>query len=74
MAERVPVAGLGLTGGDTAVHVARRLGATGLLVCDELEQGVVVTQGPGAETFAEVTVQVDARGHRDCASWYPATT
>ena len=37
-----PVAGLVLTGGDTAVHVARRLGATGLLVEDELEPGVVL--------------------------------
>jgi uncharacterized protein YgbK (DUF1537 family) len=54
-AERVPVAGLVLTGGDTAVHVARRLGATGLLVCDELEPGVVVGRLLGPRRFQIVT-------------------
>jgi uncharacterized protein YgbK (DUF1537 family) len=48
-------AGLVLTGGDTAVHVARRLGATGLLVEDELEPGVVIGRLLGPQSFRVVT-------------------
>ena len=44
-----------LTGGDTAVHVARRLGATGLLVEDELEPGVVLGRLIGPHPFRIVT-------------------
>ena len=54
-AERAAVAGLVLTGGDTAVHVARRLGATGLLVEDELEPGVVVGRLLAPRRFRIVT-------------------
>jgi uncharacterized protein YgbK (DUF1537 family) len=54
-AERAAVAGLVLTGGDTAVHVARRLGATGLLVEDELEPGVVVGRLLGPRPYRIVT-------------------
>jgi uncharacterized protein YgbK (DUF1537 family) len=52
---RAAVAGLVLTGGDTAVHVARRLGATGLLVEDELEPGVVAGRLIGPRRFRIVT-------------------
>ena len=54
-AERAAVGGLVLTGGDTAVHVARRLGATGLLVEDELEPGVVVGRLLGPRRYRIVT-------------------
>jgi uncharacterized protein YgbK (DUF1537 family) len=46
---RTAVAGLVLTGGDTARAVARRLGATGVLVDDELEPGVVTGRLVGTE-------------------------
>ena len=49
------ITGLVLTGGDTAVHVARRLGATGLLVEDELEPGVVFGRLIGPHPFRIVT-------------------
>lgn len=53
--ERAAVGALVLTGGDTAVHVARRLGATGLIVEDELEPGVVVGRLLGPRRFRIVT-------------------
>jgi len=53
--ERTTVAGLVLTGGDTAVHVARRLGATGLLVDGELEPGVVAGRLLGSRPYRIVT-------------------
>ena len=54
-AERAAAGGLVLTGGDTAVHVARRLGATGLLVEDELEPGVVAGRLLGPRPYRIVT-------------------
>jgi uncharacterized protein YgbK (DUF1537 family) len=53
--ERTAVAGLVLTGGDTARAVARRLGATGLLVARELEPGVVAGRLLGPRRFRMVT-------------------
>jgi 4-hydroxythreonine-4-phosphate dehydrogenase len=53
--EHTAVAGLVLTGGDTAVHVARRLGATGLRVEDELEPGVVLGRLVGPRPYRTVT-------------------
>jgi uncharacterized protein YgbK (DUF1537 family) len=53
--EHMALAGLVLTGGDTAVHVARRLGATGLLVEDELEPGVVSGRLIGPRRYRIVT-------------------
>jgi uncharacterized protein YgbK (DUF1537 family) len=49
------VTGLVLTGGDTAVGVARGLGATGLRVEDELEPGVPVGRLLGPRPFRVVT-------------------
>ena len=49
------VTGLVLTGGDTAVTVARRLGATGLRVDDELEPGVPVGRLLGPRPYRVVT-------------------
>ncbi len=42
LAEEELFDGLVLTGGDTAVHVARALGATGILIEEEVEPGVPV--------------------------------
>jgi uncharacterized protein YgbK (DUF1537 family) len=53
--EQTALAGLVLTGGDTAVHVARRLGATGLRVEDELEPGVVLGRLVGPRPYRTVT-------------------
>jgi uncharacterized protein YgbK (DUF1537 family) len=59
VAERLADAGLVtalvLTGGDTAVTVARRLGATGLRVDDELEPGVPVGRLLGPRPYRVVT-------------------
>ena len=59
VAERLSDAGLVnafvLTGGDTAVTVARRLGATGLRVDDELEAGVPVGRLLGPRPYRVVT-------------------
>jgi D-threonate/D-erythronate kinase len=59
VAERLAGAGLVtalvLTGGDTAVTVARRLGATGLRVDDELEPGVPVGRLLGPRPYRVVT-------------------
>jgi len=49
------VTGLVLTGGDTAVHVARRLGATGLRVDAELEPGVPIGRLLGPRPYPVVT-------------------
>jgi uncharacterized protein YgbK (DUF1537 family) len=49
------VTALVLTGGDTAVTVARRLGATGLRVDDELEPGVPVGRLLGPRPYRVVT-------------------
>jgi D-threonate/D-erythronate kinase len=49
------VSALVLTGGDTAVTVARRLGATGLRVEEELEPGVPVGRLLGARPYRVVT-------------------
>jgi uncharacterized protein YgbK (DUF1537 family) len=49
------VTALVLTGGDTAVTVARRLGATGLRVDDELEPGVPVGRLLGPSPYRVVT-------------------
>jgi uncharacterized protein YgbK (DUF1537 family) len=53
--EQTAVNGLVLTGGETAVHVARRLGATGMLVEDELEPGVVLGRLLGPRRLRIVT-------------------
>jgi uncharacterized protein YgbK (DUF1537 family) len=49
------IRGLVLTGGDTAVHVARRLGASGLRVEGELEPGVVLGRLLGPNPLRTVT-------------------
>jgi len=49
------VTALVLTGGETAVTVARRLGATGLRVDDELEPGVPVGRLLGTRPYRVVT-------------------
>jgi D-threonate/D-erythronate kinase len=49
------VDGLVLTGGDTAVRVARRLGAVGLRVDDEIEPGVPLGHLLGPRPFPVVT-------------------
>jgi uncharacterized protein YgbK (DUF1537 family) len=58
------VGGLVLTGGDTAVSVARRLGATGLRVDDELEPGVPVGRLLGPRPYRVVT-KAGGFGSRD---------
>jgi D-threonate/D-erythronate kinase len=59
VAERLAAEGhvtaLVLTGGDTAVTVARRLGATGLRVEDEVEPGVPLGRLLGARPYRVVT-------------------
>jgi D-threonate/D-erythronate kinase len=55
LAEAELVTALVLTGGDTAVAVARRLGATGLRVDDELEPGVPVGRLLGPRPYRVVT-------------------
>jgi uncharacterized protein YgbK (DUF1537 family) len=55
LADDAGVTALVLTGGDTAVAVARRLGATGLRVDDELEPGVPVGRLLGPRPFRVVT-------------------
>ncbi|HWT24826.1 MAG TPA: nucleotide-binding domain containing protein, partial [Solirubrobacteraceae bacterium] len=44
-----------LSGGETAVHVARALGARGLLIEDELEPGVPVSRLLGPRAYRVVT-------------------
>ena len=51
----VLVGGLVLTGGDTALAVARRLGATGLRVEDEIEAGVPIGRLLGPHPYRIVT-------------------
>jgi 4-hydroxythreonine-4-phosphate dehydrogenase len=55
LAEDGLVGGLVLTGGDTAVGVARALGATGLRVDDELEPGVPIGRLLGPRAYRVVT-------------------
>jgi uncharacterized protein YgbK (DUF1537 family) len=55
LAEGGLVGGLVLTGGDTAVGVARALGATGLRVDDELEPGVPIGRLLGPRAYRVVT-------------------
>ena len=55
LAEDGLVGGLVLTGGDTAVGVARGLGATGLRLDDELEPGVPVGRLLGPRPYRVVT-------------------
>jgi uncharacterized protein YgbK (DUF1537 family) len=55
LAEAGRVDGLVLTGGDTAVRVARGLGATGLRVHDEIEPGVPVGRLLGPRPYRVVT-------------------
>jgi uncharacterized protein YgbK (DUF1537 family) len=49
------VGALVLTGGETAVGVARRLGATGLRVDDEVEPGVPIGRLLGPRPYPVVT-------------------
>jgi uncharacterized protein YgbK (DUF1537 family) len=49
------VEGLVLSGGETAIHVARALGASGLLIEDEVEPGVPVSSLIGPRPCRVVT-------------------
>ena len=66
VAERVAqegmVRGLVLSGGETAIHVARALGAHGLLIERELEPGVPVSRLLGRRTYPVVTKAGDFGG------------
>jgi uncharacterized protein YgbK (DUF1537 family) len=44
-----------LSGGETAIHVARALGARGLLIADELEPGVPISRLIGPNPYPVVT-------------------